>query len=311
MNITLTRRVALAYPSASAVQVVGQYAYIMGDDTPYLLQTDLEGNILAQHAVFSGYEGWPELARIPKPKKPDLEASALLPIGVAGSGPALMLFGSGARPERQRGFLVHLDEQGAFVEVEELPGLYALYEMLESEEDFISKGELNIEGAAYREGEIWLFNRNMSKGKHGVARLSASLLLELGRETIDDETPFELSFQHVKLKPLEDKHYAITGASTFLGGLVLTAATEDSEDAYEDGAVGGNAIGLLYFDPANLEEDELEPLWVKFRFSPEAALETKMEGIAYLGADGTALRFVGVTDDDKGGSEWLEIRIEP
>jgi hypothetical protein len=92
-------------PSASGIEIVGNTAYVIGDDTSSLHL--LNAGTLTPTGRISLFDVDPSgPARIPKAQKPDLECMAALQ---GANGPAgLLLLGSGSLPTRARGWFVPL-----------------------------------------------------------------------------------------------------------------------------------------------------------------------------------------------------------
>ena len=117
-------------PSASAVEIVGDTAYVIGDDSPFLYRLDAATLVpTGRIALFDTAEF--ATGRIRKRDKPDLEALAALrwPDGRVG----LLLLGSGSQPNRARGWFVPIEAPSATPEILDLAPLYALLQALLSQ----------------------------------------------------------------------------------------------------------------------------------------------------------------------------------
>ena len=154
LTATIISAAPLPLPSASGIEIVGETAFVISDDAPFLYSfctADLMPNApirLFETAHFSS-------GRIPKDLKPDLEAIAFLPASSAG-GAGLLVAGSGATAAREGGFWVEIDAEnrsGAVYPVS-LAGLYRALRM------HLPAGQpLNLEACTSTATELLLFQR--------------------------------------------------------------------------------------------------------------------------------------------------------
>ena len=96
MRATILRQLDLPnLPSASGVEVVGDQAYIIGDDAPFLYRFDVHSFVAGKSVTLFETAHF-STGRIPKDLKLDLESMTVVP-GPAGET-TLLLLGSGATP---------------------------------------------------------------------------------------------------------------------------------------------------------------------------------------------------------------------
>lgn len=276
--IHLTRRTTLEIAAASGIVGADGCLYVVGDDLLTLAVLDAEdGRQLGALRLFEGE--LPEAHEERKRRKPDLEALALL-------GPGLLLaLGSGSRKNRARGAAVRLDAgaDGWRRATIRRVDLGPLYEAIEAD-----LPHLNIEAAAAVGPVLRLLQRG-----NGASRRSAVVDLDLAgaRAAIDEDRPLDGSLVRAilpaHLGDLGGVPLGFTDASpTGDGRLVFTAAAEDTDDAYLDGACAGSAIGVL--GPG------AEVEWID-----RVDLPLKLEGVhATLGADRSSLELLLVADAD-------------
>lgn len=170
-----------------------------------------------------------------KASKPDLEAVASLPTG------GLVVLGSGSSSKRHRGFVVTLDGEDA----QELD-LRPLHQAIARE----LGGDVNLEGAEWHAGALVLAHR----GAGGAP----SALIRVGWP--------ELDVQGVELVPAGIIGGVASGLTDLArlpdGRLLASWAAEATDNAYDDGAVAGSAIGVLGDEPWQLDGDwKVEGLW--------------------------------------------------
>lgn len=239
------------------------------------------------HDVFSSASGTKHL-------KPDLEAAC--PVSVDGR-PGVLLLGSGSTPARMRAALVTPADEPVVV-LADLSWLYAhVAAVLERD-----PADLNLEGAC-RRGDVlrWFARGNLAAG---VPSASVDLDVEpllaavLGRQdAVQARHP--LSYD---LGAVAGVGLTVTDAVALPDGRVLlSAAAEDTPNAYDDGPVVAAALALVDGD------DLLEAVPL-----PEVGGKvTKVEGLAVLETGPSYARLLAVVDDDdpERPSTCLELRV--
>ena len=187
---------------------------------------------------------WPlragELPREPaarKPAKPDFEA--LCPW----DGGALLALGSGSRPNRRNGVIVHVSEDMSSATCTE----FSLAPLHAALADRVP--ELNLEGAAVWGDHLVLLQRGNGAGnRSALIRLDRAGVAAAvaARAAWTADLVHDLAF--LDLGDVAGVPYSVTDAAALPdGGLLLTAAAEDTRDTYADGACLGSA--LLRLDP--------------------------------------------------------------
>ena len=226
--------------------------------------------------VFSEAEGTKHL-------KPDLEAACRLEVD---GRPGVLLLGSGSTERRRRGVLV-LDQEDPTIEAGELGGLYDTVARTLGVPD----GQLNLEGVAHNRGVLRWFQRGNLRA--GVPSSSIDVdvrgLLDALQGLRDPADVPLRAPRHYDLGDVGGVGLAATDAVALPDGRVLlSAAAEDTPDAYDDGPVVGAAIVLLdgdrVLDSAVLPEVE--------------GVVQKVEGLAFRGLSPGDARLLAVVDAD-------------
>lgn len=282
-------------PSASGIELVGDTAYLIGDDSALLYR--LDAATLAPTGPVRLFDPVPGgAARIPKRTKPDLEA--LTALRWADGRPGLLLLGSGSRATRARGWFV--PAASSIPEALDLAPLYALLWPL------LPAGTvLNLEAAATSATELLLFQRT-------VDRADAALLFRLPlAATVAFVAAGPANAPAPVVRPMVFALPAIAGRPAGFSGatfvddrLFVTASVEDTTDAVLDGQVLGSFIGLV--DLAAHTARFALLAWADGR-----PYHGKVEGLAVrrpLGAGCWELLLV--TDDDAGGSTAVVAQVE-
>ena len=237
--------------------------------------------------VFSEAEGTKHL-------KPDLEAACR--VDPSGS-PAVLVLGSGTTPARRRGVLVSGEDE-LTVEHGDLDGLYAsVARLLE-----VPDGQLDLEGVA-RNGAVL---RWFQRGNSAAGLPSASVDVDLPAlldALLGLRDPAGVALRAPRRYDLGTAAgvglHATDAVALPDGRVLLSAAAEDSPDAYADGRVVGSALALLDGDDVHA----VAPL-------PEVdGAVQKVEGLAVRELVPDGLRLVAVVDADDASAPSLELQL--
>lgn len=293
----LSESVIPGLPSASGVEIIGDTAYVIGDDSAFLHKLAVATLVpTGSIRLFETDPAGP--ARLPKPDKPDLECMAALcwPDG----RPGLLLLGSGSCANRARGWFVPT-ETGADTAVPEALDLAPLYALLQP---YLPSGAaLNLEAAATSATELLLFQRTVGRADAAILfclPLAETLAFVAGQGKAELPTVRPLIFQ---LPAIAGCAAGFSGATFVDDLLFVTASVEDTDDAVLDGAVLGSYIGLV-----NLEAQTA--IFALLAWADGRAYNGKVEGLAVrraLEAGGWELLLV--TDDDAGGSTAVVAKV--
>jgi hypothetical protein len=282
-------------PSASGIEVVGEVAYIIGDDSPFLYQLNAaslaagERTSLFETAHFS-------TGRIPKDLKLDLEC--LTSVTTAAGETGLLLLGSGATPAREQGFWVTLPKgagSGSTVYPVSLSGLYAALRQ------HLPTGiTLNLEAVAATPTELIIFQRTVGSAAGNLAfRLPLPQTMHYLQHQTQAVPPIHTQFY--ELPAIDGKPAGFSGATWFENQLFVTASVEDTQDAVQDGAVLGSLVGVI-----DLSKTSARPVPValaRLELASGQAYRGKVESIAVRRrVNSRTYELLLVTDDDLGGS---------
>jgi hypothetical protein len=272
------------FPSASSIEVFNNRLYIIGDDAPYMIITDTGHTVLDSVRLFRSSQ-----KRISKDVKADLEASFL----TEKEGKTYMVaVSSFSTRNRNKILTLELKKNGKA----ELSGIKNLV--------FNRNGlkEINIEGAASVSGTILLSNRANTTHKINhllLTRIDKTGIQTTGLKTINFNLPVGKNVTGVSgLCYLKERDL-----------LLFTASTEDTPNAYTDGAIGESYIGFISNISSKLKDksvaaDKLIPLSAYLgQDSPQ-----KIESIAVeFFTDGYLLIHLAA-DNDKGSSTLYKMR---
>lgn len=222
------------------------------------------------HEVFSEATGTKDL-------KPDLEAA----VGVAGG---VMMLGSGSTAARMRGAWLAL---GSDAVVGDLSGLYVTVADLLA----VAADALNLEGACVVGDRLRWFQRGLPAAGVPTASVDIDLqaVLDVIRGGGDGSRIAVADVRHYVLESPEGLALAITDAVTLPDGrIMVSAAAEDSPNAYDDGPVLGSALALL--------DDDTTVTTVSLP-QPDGRI-AKVEGLVLLAWEDRGGRLLATVDAD-------------
>lgn len=305
MYSDILRHVRLPHlPSASGIERVGDYLYVVGDDSPFLYQLDANWNVIRTQPLFEPNQAFS--GRIPKAAKPDLEAVT----AVTWQGKTMLLImGSGAQsPERDRGFLVDVSDGDGKWDIQPV-SLTPLYDSLRARADVVGSRLLNIEAAATWRDMVVLFQRGNVSGVHSAVYLDAEALL---RHWLNgDELPVP-RVRHFELPHLHGIASGFSGAANTPDRqrILFTASVEDTVDEIQDGPTLGSFVGWLPEVDANVRRSAMRLQAIALVHERGWIYPGKIESITLLPSEENAhVQAVAVIDDDAGGSELLLLNL--
>lgn len=235
-----------------------------GAGTPVRVLPAVDG-----HEVFSEVAGTKDL-------KPDLEAA----VGLAGG---VLMLGSGSTPARMRG--AWLGPSGPLVG--DLDAVYARVSELLG----VPPEALNLEGACVVGDRLRWFQRGLPAAGVPTASVDVDLqaLLDVVRGTGESGSVEVADVRHYDIASPAGLPMATTDAVALPDGRILvSAAAEDSPNAYDDGPVLGSALALLDGDTTVTTTRLPEP----------DGRSLKVEGLALLAWDDRGGRLLATVDAD-------------
>ena len=240
--------------AASGLVRLGRRHYVVADDEQHLGVFDpARPGPVQLVRLFDG--DLPDSAKKRKKKKADLESLVHLPPLPRCPGGALFTLGSGSRPNRRRGALLGLDAVGALLGQVKPIDLAPLYDALGRRFD-----EVNIEGALILDDDLMLLQRGNKGGPNATVRYAWDdfepwLLGDL------DEAPEPRTVREYDLGAADGIAFGFTDCAALPdgGGWLFSAVAEDTDNAFDDGACVGVAIGVVGADGTVQAKLGLEP----------------------------------------------------
>lgn len=272
--------------AGSGLAWLGRRIAVIQDDANFVALLDPDGGRVGAWTLPVGAGGQRQFddRRGNKHFKLDLEACFTAPTA---SGELLLALGSGSAAPRET--VAVIDASGA-ARRHPAKGLYASLHAAQA----FSGGELNVEGAAFIDGVVRLFNRGNGAWRDGMPPRNAScdiLWAEFAAYLQDGAAPALRNIVEYDLGALDGAPLTFTDASATASGLLYTAAAEASPDAVTDGVITGSAVGVLAGAAGR---------WIELRDADGGLLAEKVEGICpALGRDGIIYVAVDADDPDR------------
>ena len=248
--------------SASGIVRFGGRIAVIQDDANFIALADPATGLCDSITLPAGEGGLRQFddLRGNKRFKLDLESCVV-------AGDALIAFGSGSLPARERIVVVRGDD----VRVVDASTLYA---SLRAATGF-SGSELNVEGAAVLGGTLRLFNRGNGAPRDGLLPVNASCDLGLAEllACLDGAPPPSPSnLVQYDLGAIRGFPLTFTDAVALGDAILYSAAAEDSPDATRDGPVAGAALGIIAGDAARYREVDAGKIEGLLPLSPDRVL---------------------------------------
>src|SRR6185436_11521332 len=227
MKVEIIRRISIdEVPSASGIALIGERVFIVGDDSPYLFVYNNQFEFLQKVKLFEPLDI--EGEKIPKDLKPDLEAVTLVRWK---KQDYLFLLGSGSKPLlRDHGFLVSVKAPHKVRSV----SLHDFYNSIRKHWKKIDIKRLNIEGAAFFEKELLLFQRGNVSGKNLMLRIPWK---KLRSHLFKEKKAPDFQVEEFDLPKAGSFQLGFSGAAVIPGtfDILFTASAENTADEITDG----------------------------------------------------------------------------
>lgn len=293
MKISSIQRLDLSeIPSASGIEFVNGYYWIIGDNSPYLFRLDQKFELIDKMVLGSLDDAVHGV--IPKLKKLDLEAMLSMKWK---KDSVFFVFGSGSKlPERAFAWKINIKNPA----LQEKIDLTVFYDLVMNETK-LKENDFNIEAAVELNGKIYLFNR----GRNKLISMRSAQFIEFIE---GDRKELKLKSYNIDLPKIGGIEAGFSGATADEKNnrIIFTASVENTTDWVADGEVLGSLIGLIDVDDI---ENHYEPSTVLITEINGDAIRFKVESIALKNRSQQSYNCVLVTDSDGGKSELVELTL--
>lgn len=282
-------------PSASAISVVGDSSFVIGDDAAWIYKQS-NSNWGYRKIHIPGAQT--DVKRIPKSIKHDYEASA---VGTINDDTYLLAFASGTlSPYRDSLLFFNINNEAELKKTSLRPFYDALIQKAK-----MDKKDFNIEGATIAGNFLYLFNR------------ANGLIFQVGwpeffkyiNNPAAKAVP-GLSVHTIALPMDNNVQAGFSGASTLDNNkMVFTASMEDTKSWVQDGEIKGSYIGILDI----ISPQELR-LYAGVQVKPQTGSlfkldpsKIKIESADIVSKTSKSFTLDAVADNDDGTSSFYKI----
>jgi hypothetical protein len=310
MKISIVRKATLEeVASASAVEVVDGIIYILSDDSSCLYKIKHDLTILDK--IFLYQTSADNKEKIAKPEKADLECMGQLSIN---GYKHLLLLGSGSRsPQRDKGFLIKLPTNYNRKHLVWEVNLASMYNLLRSHDEVSTNDQINLEGLAFGEDNVYVLNRGNGTGSHNVVLSFNKIEFIEYIQGHTEAVPFP-SVRKVELPAIAGIKTGFTGADFFDNHFWITCSAEDTPNSYDDGEVKGSMLGILEITHENtgrFMEEVIRLKTISSFIERNELFSGKIESVSvYEKDDKGNYTAIAVTDNDGKPSDLLLLDIK-
>jgi hypothetical protein len=246
--------------SASGLFFNNNSLYVIGDNSGFLYEYNMQDKQLNQHALIDN-----PTQNIAKNLKPDFES-------LTHHNDTLYVFGSGSTENRNK--MIEFDLKNKTVlQKNNLVDLYGLMQSFGE----IKPEDFNLEGAIF-DGENWyLFNRG-----NGIS--NKNTIFTIHAKKLDQE--FALIAVNYKLPKIKGIRSSFTDAILVDDKIYFLATVEDTKSTYDDGEILGSFIGRI----------DLKTM--KIDFTQKITSSNKFEGLTFYKKENGKIEFLLCEDND-------------
>lgn len=273
------------FSSGSGMAFYNNHFYLVGDDDPFLIKTNKEGEILQKWQLWDSSDV--QDGRINKKVKPDFEAISLFPYK---NDTLLLIFGSGSKSPK-RDVIIAFHPRTETIDTLNGAAFFAWFK----ETKGLSNDEINLEGAAYHNENLYLLNRH-NNTMYTFTKEGFTVFLENG---LTDS--LSGSQNHYVLPVFKNDTARFSGASYLKerSALLFSASIETTDNWQDDGKILGSFIGLIHLDSLANKNPFCEPVYL----NDSTRFKGKIEAVHGIQKE-EELSIFFITDDDDGTTGW-------
>lgn len=295
--VVVERRHVTGVQAASGLAETTEGWLLACDDVPDMFLVNLDGQVLAQHAISAAPPVLVE-GRVPKKHKRDFESIADYR---QGKDTHFWVIGSGSKLP-QRSYIVQGSWQGGPKNLKEVQA-EPLYKHL-MKVSGISEESLNIEGAAVFDKRVILLNRGTNQ-TFVMDQAAFGRFLDSGCAGAAPDA----QVHSYDLPDINGVQLGFSGSCTDLrrNRIYFSASAEATDNWIDDGQVLGSFIGWIV-RPTAADGGEMHLVPVVDEHAE--FLPLKIEAIGLLPAVDSRVRMLALTDSDGGESEMLVLEMQ-
>jgi len=240
--------------SASGLVYKDDSLFIIGDNSSFLYEYNLETKLLKRHPLIENPS-----ENIPKKEKPDFEA-------ITHYENRFYILGSGSTENRNKMITINPTDK-SFLHTTDLGNLYKVMQRLGK----INPEDFNIEGVIYNGNRWYLLNRgNVSSNKNSIFTIEGKSLADA----------FSMLSNEYQLPEIKGVRASFTDAQLVETKIYFLATAENTSSTYQDGEVLGSLIGCI--DSKTMSIDFTEKISGTHKFEGLTLFENSAEKITFL-----------------------------
>jgi len=284
------------FPSGSSINYDENKLYLLGDDARTIIILDTHYQLLDSLRLFD----YPE-KRIPKSQKIDLESSAI--VMIAGNK-HLVALGSASTIDRKKILLVPLTAEGTIDHSKPVVSNSTSVFV-----DRLTNGGVkvvNIEGATVMGHNLILANRGSRNDPRNYLIITGEDFWSRQKEAALRIVPIELSGSHSEFLGISELFYVESKDM-----ILFTFTSEGTNNAYDDGVIGGSYIGWMKNVGAKLKQAKLRlDGMIKLSATSNEFKNQKIEGICVERVSGGELLLHLISDNDNGETKLFKALLK-
>ncbi|MEJ7738175.1 MAG: hypothetical protein WKF97_12170 [Chitinophagaceae bacterium] len=291
MNIKLLDfKILKDFPSGSGIEFFDDLLYVVGDDAKDILVMNKRWKKKGVINLFPADNNY----RIPKSMKADFEATAIIQIN---KNPFLLILGSGSiEATRNKGLIVDLTSR-----LSEEIDLSVFYTRLKQS----GLKELNIEAAAVMNDKIILCNRGNKLSQDNRIIITSSDFWKKQHDA-------EIIFVKIEWEKTPENFMALSGLAYSYKNdwLIITASTEETKNAIDDGLIGDSYLGIIENASRKIGRKRIKLNTAMNLTQVDKLFKGhKIESVCMQADNERKLKLHLVADNDNGESSLFKIRL--
>ena len=279
------------FPSGSGIEFFDDLLYRVGNDAKDILVMNKNWKKKGVIKLFPDDNNY----RIPKNLKGDFEATAIILIN---KKPFLLILGSGSlEATRNKGLLVDLDSKSP----EEID-LSVFYSRLKQS----GLPDLNIEAATVMDDKLILLNRGNEQGPD-------NRIIITSRDFWKKQHEAEISLVKIEWEQTPGNFIGLSGLTYSYKNdwLIITASTEGTKNAIDDGLIGNSYLGVIENASRKVGRKRIKlNAGINLTEVNEVFKAHKIESVCIQTDNEKKLKLHLVADDDNGESSLFKIRLK-
>lgn len=280
------------FPSGSSINYYNGKLFLIGDDANSILILDGNYHQIDSQKIFDF-----QVKRIPKKEKADFEASTF---HTNDGAEHLLIMGSGSKQVRQKIHLIPFQKQGLDLSQSIIIDTDIFIDRIKS-----FGIEVNFEGITFVGNSFVISNRGNRKNITNHLILTNGEFWSSQSEVMITVVPLQVPSFTNNIPGVSEVYYEDS-----LDLLLVALSSEDTLNAYDDGAIGNSYIGWIKNFRSKILDSVLtiDGIICLPDVHPDFERE-KIEGLCVEQIEGTTLVIHLISDNDQGESKLFKVKM--